>query len=79
VSKNLRHMTSIQEAAQELHRRLLGAPWYIGVQVMTHSAAKGPVSSKQDKQEIVVFVRDLAGVGSLTTFNSWPVRYELGG
>jgi hypothetical protein len=80
VSKNLSHMTSIQEAAQELHKMLLGTPWYIRIQVMSQPPTdRSAVTDKQEKRDIVVFVRTKAALGGpLTTFKSWPVRYELG-
>lgn len=75
--KNLKHLTNIHEAAHELHKRLLGSPWYIRIQVMTQPPASGPVSNKEEKKEIVVFVRDESQASGPTTFNSWPVRYEV--
>lgn len=81
MAKNMRHMTSVHEAAQELHKRFLGVPWYINVQVMTIQPEKNQAAvDKAQKQEIVVFVRTAADLqkGALSTFNSWPVRYEVG-
>ncbi len=76
--KNLRHLQSAQEAAQELHKLLLGTPWYIRTQVFTLRQAPSPVSDKLEKKEIVVYVRDIKASGSgPATFNTWPVRYEL--
>jgi len=78
MSKNLKHLTSIHEAAQELHRRLLGIPWYIGCQVFSLPPEQGAAIDKQERREIVVFVRDIDQTFGMSTFNSWPVRYEKG-
>ncbi len=79
MSKNLRHLTSIHEAAQELHRRFVGVPWYLRCQVLSSPPESGPVGGLRDKQEIIVYVRTKAALeNNLITFNSWPVRYELG-
>lgn len=76
MSKNLRHLTSVHEAAQELHKLLLGSPWYVACQVLSRRHAPGAVTTKQHQQEIVVTVTDVAATaGALTDFNSWPVRY----
>lgn len=81
MAKNMRHLTSVHEASQELHKRLLGLSWYINVQVMAIQPEKDQAAiDKGLKQEIVVFVRtaeDLKKAG-MSTFNSWPVRYEIG-
>lgn len=77
--KNLNHIANIHQAAQELHKLLLGNKWYVNVQVMTKPNADGPVSFKEEKKEIVVFVRSSHRVvGSPATFKSWPIRYEVG-
>jgi hypothetical protein len=78
MSKNLRHMTSIQEAANELHKLLLGTPGYIRTQVMSSPETAGPVTNRQDKRAIVVYVRSADNLSEPSVFNSWPVRYELG-
>ncbi len=79
MSRNLSHLTSIHEAAQELHKLLLGAPWYIRCQVFSHPPERGAATDKKEKREIVVYVKDQKAVDSgITTFNSWPVRYEQG-
>lgn len=80
MSRNLKHLTSIHEAAQELHKRLLGVPWFIRCQVFSQSPERAAATDKREKREIVVYVKDLqaAEVGGMTTFNSWPVRYEQG-
>lgn len=78
MSRNLKHLTSIHEAAQELHRLLLGASWYIRCQVFSLPPEKAAATDKREKREIVVYVKDLAAAGGMTTFNSWPVRYEQG-
>lgn len=80
MNRKLQHLTNIHEAAQELHRRLLGVPWYIRCQVFTHPPDRAATVDKQERREIVVYVKDLkaAEAGGMTTFNSWPVRYEQG-
>lgn len=78
MSKNLKHMTSIQEAAQELHKLLLGTPGYLRTQVMSEPEVRGPVTTKQDTRTIVVYYNNSNSLSGPTTFNSWPVRYELG-
>lgn len=77
--KNLSHLSNIHEAAQELHRLLLGSPWYINVQVVSQPPDAGPTTDKRERQDIVVFVRDAEKLtGGMNNFRSWPVRYELG-
>lgn len=77
--KKLQHLTSIHEAAQELHKRFLGVPWYINCQVISQPPERAATTDKQEKREIVVYVRDIeAAENGMTTFNSWPVRYEQG-
>ncbi len=80
MSKKLQHLTNIHEAAQELHRLLLGVSWYIRCQVFSHPPERAATTDKQERKEIVVYVKDVgAGENSgMTTFNSWPVRYEQG-
>ena len=79
-SRKLQHLTSIHEAAQELHRRLLGVPWYIRCQVFSHPPERAAATDKQERREIVVYVKDVqaAEYSGMTMFNSWPVRYEQG-
>ena len=78
MSKNISHLTSIHQAAQELHKRLLNVPWYICCKVVSQPPVTTAATDKKEKREIVVYVNDLDAVGALQTFNSWPVRYELG-
>jgi hypothetical protein len=76
MAKNLRHLLSVEEAAQQLHRLLFGSPWYVRCQVFTVPAVRATVVSKEEKKEIVVYVRDLAAAGGPSVYNSWPIRYE---
>ncbi len=80
MSRNLKHLTNIHEAAQELHKRLLGVSWYLRCQVFSQPPERTAATDKREKREIVVYVKDLqtAEAGGMTTFNSWPVRYEQG-
>lgn len=79
MSKQLRHLTNIHQAADELHKRLLGLPNYIRCQVFTHSPERQAVVDKHETKEIVIFVKDLqAANNGMIQFNSWPVRYEQG-
>ncbi len=79
MSKNLSHLTNVHAAAQELHRLFLGTSWYINCQVLSLPPDRSIISGRQEKQEIVVYVRDLAAAaGNTANFNTWPVRYALG-
>lgn len=79
MSNQLRHLTNIHQAADELHKRLLGLPNYIRCQVFTHSPERKAAVDKHEWKEIVIFVKDPQDAGnSMTQFNSWPVRYEQG-
>jgi hypothetical protein len=73
--KNLKHLSNIHEAAQELHKRLIGSSWYIRAQVLSLPPEAGPVQSREERREIVVYTKE-AGITGPETFNSWPVRYE---
>ncbi len=76
--KNLKHLTNINDAAHELHKMLVNNDWYITIQVMAKAKVKSQVSDKRDYREIVVFVKTNEAIRPDFTFNSWPVRYELG-
>ncbi len=80
MNRHLSHLTNIHEAAQELHRRLQGVSWYIDVRVISSPPERAAATDKQEKREIVVYVRTKEAVeaNAMTSFNSWPVRYEVG-
>jgi hypothetical protein len=78
MAKNLSHLSNIHEAANSLHRLLVGSPGYLNIQVMSAPETKGPVTKRQESREIVVFVRSKEHVLEPTIYNSWPVRYEVG-
>jgi hypothetical protein len=78
MSKNLKHLMNIHEAAQALHKLFVDSPWYIRTQVLSVPPDRQVVTDKREQQEIVVYVRTRAAGGQLTSYNSWPVRYEIG-
>lgn len=78
MSKNLRHFTSIHEAAYELHKLLSISPGYISIQVISTPETNGCVSKKSETREIVVFVKSDVYLSDSFIFNGWFVRYEFG-
>lgn len=80
MSRQLTHMTNIHQAAQELHKRFQGVAWYIDCRVLSLPPERTAATDKQERREIVVYVRnkEAAEGNAMTTFNSWPVRYEVG-
>lgn len=78
MSSRLPHLTSIHDAAQELHKLFLGAPWYLRCQVYSHPPERLAATNKQERREIVVYVSDMNAANGMTTFHSWPIRYEQG-
>lgn len=77
MPKRLLHLTNIHEAAQALHKLLLGTPGYLRSQVITTPSKTGAVIVP-DKCEIVVYVTTEEYLSGGSVFNTWPVRYEIG-
>ena len=66
------------DAAANLRKSLLAYKWFVDVSVLHRNVVNTFVKNKSDTREIVVYVTDNEHIQDKTTYNSWPVRYEIG-
>ena len=78
MSKNLSHLTNINEAAAALRKSLLPYKWFIDTSVYQPVISRDIVVDKKDTREIIVYVTDQSHVIGPSLYHSWPVRYAVG-